>query len=85
MRIQHRGTTRAPTIQALIPPLRQVLTGTDPRAPKQPQDQTPVGGPHAQVGIKPKLNPRDGATNEDDRKSFHQLYKLQIKSQQSVR
>ena len=71
------GTAGAPVIQAVIPPLRLVLTGADPRAPRQPQDQTPVGGPHTEVGIKPKL---DGVTKEEDQKSFHQLYKLQIKS-----
>ena len=40
---------------------------------------------HTKVGIKPKLNPRDGVTKEEDRKSFHQLYKLQIKSPWSAR
>ena len=72
-------------IQAVIPPLRPVLTGADPRAPRQTQDKTPVGGPRTELGIKPKLNPRDGVTKEEDGKSFYQLYKLQIKSPQSVR
>ena len=71
------GAAGAAAIQSVIPPLHPVFTGADPRALRQPQDQTPVGGPHAGVGIKPKLNPRDGVTKED-RKSFHQLYKLQI-------
>ena len=71
--------TGAPVIQTVIPSLHPVLTGADPRAPRQLQDQTLVGGPHAEVGIKPKLNPRDRVTKED-RKSFHQLYKLQIES-----
>ena len=79
------GAAGAPAMQAVIPPLLPVLTGADPRAPKKPQDQTPEGGPHADVGIKPKLNPRDGVTKEEDQKSFHQLYKLQIKSPQSAR
>ena len=71
--------------QAVIPPLHPVLTEADPRAPRQPQDQTPVGGPHTEVGIKSKLNPGDGVTKEEDRKSFLQLYKLQIKSPRSAR
>ena len=56
----------APPIQAVIPPLCLVLTGTDPRAPRQPEDQTSVGEPHAEVRIKPKLNSRDGVTREED-------------------
>ena len=79
------GTPGALMIQAVIPLLCLVITGADPRAPKQPQDQTPVVGPHAEVGIKPKLNPRDGVAKEEDQKSFNQLYKLQIKSRQSAR
>ena len=75
----------APPIQAVIPPLCLVLTGTDPRAPGQPEDQTSVGEPHAEVRIKPKLNSRDGVTREEDWKSFHQLYKQQIKSPWSAR
>ena len=67
-------------IQAVVPPLRPVFTVAHPRDPRQPQYQTPVGGPHTEVGIKPKLNPSDRATKEEDGKSFHQLYKLQIKS-----
>ena len=36
-------------------------------------------------GDKTKLNPRDGVSKEEDWKSFHQLYKMQIKCQQSAR
>ena len=74
------GTPGAPTIQAVIPPLCPVLTGADPSALGQPQEQAPVGGPQAKVRVKPELNPRDRVTKEEDRKSFHQLHKLQIKS-----
>ena len=58
------GATGAPAFQAVIPPLCPVLTGADPRARRQTQDQTPVGGPHTEVGIKRKLNPRDRVTKE---------------------
>ena len=47
------GAAGAPEIQTVIPHLHPVLTGAEPRAPRQPQDQTPVGGTHAEVGIKP--------------------------------
>ena len=60
------GATRPPAIQAVRPPLCPVLTGADPRAPRQPQDQTLVGGPHTKVGIKSRLNPRNGVTKEED-------------------
>ena len=74
-----------PASRAVIPPLRPVLTGAHLRAPTQPQDQTPLGGTHEEVGIKPKLNLRKGVTKEEDCKSFHQVYKLQIKSPWSAR
>ena len=67
------GATGDPVIQAVVPSLCPVLTGADPRAPRQPQNQTPVCGPHTKVGIKPKQIPRDEATKEEDQKSFHQL------------
>ena len=38
--------------------------------------------PHAEVEIKPQLKPRGRVAKEDDPKSFHQLYKLKIKSNQ---
>ena len=69
-------------IQAAMPPLCPVLTGTDPSAPGQPWEQISVGGPNGEVGIKPQLSPRGRATKEEDQKSFHHLHKLQIKSLQ---
>ena len=54
----------------MLPPCL-VLTGADPSAPGQPREQTSVGGPHAEVGLKPQLSPRGGATKEEEQKSFH--------------
>ena len=34
-------------------------------------DQTPEGGTHAEVGLKPKLNLRGSAVKEEKGKSFH--------------
>ena len=53
--------------------------------PGQPQEQTPVDDPHAEVEIKPQLKPRGRVANEEDLKPSHQLYKLQIKSTRSTR
>ena len=39
-----------------MPPPSLVLTGADPSPPGQPQEQTPVDNPQAEVGIKPQLN-----------------------------
>ena len=52
------------------------LTGANPGHPRQPQGQTPVDDPHAEVEIKP----RGSVAKEEDPKASHQLYKLQIKS-----
>ena len=38
--------------------------------------------PHAEVDIKPQLKPRGSVTKEENPKPSHQLYKLQIKSNQ---
>ena len=56
------------------------LTGADPSPPGQPQEQTPVDDPHAEVETKPQLKPKGSVTKEEDPKTSHQLYKLQIKS-----
>lgn len=37
-------------IQAALPPPCPVLTEADPRPPGQAQEQTPVDGPHTEVG-----------------------------------
>jgi len=56
------------------------LTGANPSPPGQPQEQTLVGDPHAEVEIKPQLKPRGSVAKKEDPKPSHQLYKLQIKS-----
>jgi len=75
--------------QAAAPPLHLALTKAHLSPPGQPQEQTPVDDPHAEVEIKPQLKPqlkpRGSAAKEEDPKPSHQLYKLQIKSIQSTR
>ena len=51
--------------------------GADPSAPGQPQEQILMGGPHAEVEIKPQLKLRDTVSKEEDLKPSHRLYKLQ--------
>ena len=51
------GAARTPVTQAVAPP-HQALTGANPSPPGQPQEQTPVDDPYAQVKIKPQLKPR---------------------------
>jgi len=60
-------------IQAATPPPCPLLTGAVPNPPGQPQEQTPMDDPHAEVGIKPQLSPRGGVAKEEDQKPFHQL------------
>ena len=71
---------RTPATQAAAPPPHLAFTGANPSPPGQPQEQTPVEDPHAEVEIKPQLKPRGSVTKEEDPKPSHQLYKLQIKS-----
>ena len=63
-----------------MPPLRPVLTRADPIIPGQPQEQSLMDGPNTEVGIKSQLSPNGEVTKEEDRKSFYQLHKLNIKS-----
>ena len=72
-------------IQVAAPPPHLVLIGADSSLPWQPQEQNPVYDPHAEVEIKAKLSFTGGEITEEDQKSFHQLYKLQIKSTVSTR
>ena len=44
--------------QAGAPPAYLALTGANPSSPGQPQEQTQVDNPHAEVEIKPQLKPR---------------------------
>ena len=65
--------------------LHTSLTGANPSPSEQSQEQTPVDHSHAEVEIKPQLKPRDSVAKEEDPKSSHWLYKLQIKSTRSTR
>jgi len=64
--------------QAAVPPPHLALTGADPSPPEQPQEQTPVDDPHAEVEIKPQLKLRSSVAQEEDPKPSHPQYKLQI-------
>ena len=79
------GAARTPATQAAAPPLHLTHTRADPSSPGQPQEQTPVEGPHAEVEIKPQLKPKCSVAKEKDPNPSHQLYKLQIKSTRSTR
>ena len=74
------GAARTPATKAAALPPHLVHTGTDPSPPGQPQEQTPVDNPHAEVEIKPQLKPRGSVAKEENPKPSHQIYKLQIKS-----
>jgi len=52
--------------ETAVPTPHPVLTAADPTPPGQPQEQTPVNDPHAQLWIKPKLNSRGRAAKEKD-------------------
>ena len=56
--------------QAAAPPLHLALTEASPSPPGQPQEQTPVDDPHAEVEIKPELKPRGSVAMEEDPKTF---------------
>ena len=43
-----------------------------------------MGDPHVEVETKPQLKPKGSVAKEEDPKPSHQLYKLQIKSTQSL-
>ena len=52
------GAARTPVTQAAAPPPHLAFTEANPSPPGQPQGQTPVDDPHAEVEIKPPLKPR---------------------------
>ena len=79
------GAARAPETQAAAPPLHLALTGAKPSPPGQPQEQTPVDDPHAEVEIKPQLKPSGSVAKREDPKPSYQLSKLQTKSTWSAR
>ena len=47
------GAARTPATQAAEPPPHLALTGANPSPAGQPQEQTPVDNPHAEMEIKP--------------------------------
>ena len=49
---------RTPATQAAAELLHLALTGADPSPPGQPQEETPVDDPHAEVEMKPQLKLR---------------------------
>ena len=51
------GAARTPVSQAAAPPNDLVFTGENPSPPEQPQEQTPVDNPYAELKIKPQLKP----------------------------
>ena len=79
------GAARTPETQAAAAPPHQALTGANPSPPGQPQEQTPVDDPRAEVEIKPQLKPRGRVAKEEDPKPSPQLCRLQVKSTGSAR
>ena len=73
------AAARTPATQAAASLPHLAPTGSNPRPPGQPQEQTPVDDPHAEVEIKPQWKPRGSVSKQEDPKPSHQLYKLQIK------
>ena len=68
------GAAGTPVTQAAAIPPHLALTGANPSPPGQPQEQSPVDDPNAEVEIKSQLKPRGSVTKEEDPKPFHQLY-----------
>ena len=60
------GSARTPVTQAAESPPHLALTETNPNLPGQPQEQTPVDDPHAEVEIKPQLKPTGSVAKEED-------------------
>ena len=76
---------RTPATEAAAPLPHLALTGANPSPPGQPQKQSLVDHPNAEVEIKSYLKPRGSVAKEEDSKTSHQLYKLQIKPTRSTR
>ena len=74
------SAAKTPVTQAAALPPQQAFTRANPSPQGQPQEQTPVDDPHAEVEIKLQLKPRDSVAKEEHPKPSHQLYKQQIKS-----
>ena len=71
------GAARTPETQAAVSSPHLALTGANPSPPGQPQEQTPMDDPHAEVKIKPQLKSRGSVAKEEDPRPSHHL---QIKS-----
>ena len=67
----HLAPTKIHDPSRTLPPPHPVLPGADPSPPGQPQEQAPMDGPHAKVGLKPQLSSRNRVTKEEDQKSPH--------------
>jgi len=50
---------------------KRTVGKANPSSPGQPQEQTPVDNPHAEVEIKPPLKPRGSVAKEEDPKPSH--------------
>ena len=59
------GGARTLATQAAAPSPHMVFTEANPSPPGQPQGQTPVDDPLAEVEIKPRLKPRGGVAKEE--------------------
>ena len=59
------AAARTPVTQAAAPSSHLALTGANPGPPGQPQEQTPVDDPQAEVGIKLQLKPRGSVAKEE--------------------
>ena len=64
--------------KATAPPPHLALTGANPSPPGQPQKQTPVDDPLAEVEIKLQLKSRGRVAKEEDLKPFHQLLSFSL-------
>ena len=54
-----------------VPLPHLAFSGANPSPPGQPQKQTPVDDPHAEVEIKPQLKPRGIVAKEEELKSSY--------------
>ena len=66
------GAARTPGTEAAAPSPHLALTGENSSPTGQPQEQTPVCDPDAEVEIKPQLKPRGSVAKEEKPKPSHQ-------------
>ena len=65
------GGARTPVTQEAARPPNLALIRADSSPPGQSQEQIPVDNPHAEVVIKPQLQPRGRVAKEEDPKPSH--------------